>query len=132
MKHKLDDRQRQVLLHKMQARYGVMREEIRAGLAASDNEDYRRLSGEVADSGEEALADLLVDVRHAEIDRDADEIKDINAAIARMHSGDYGMCIDCRAPIPYARLRAYPTAKRCEPCQRKRERSFRSPGTPKL
>ncbi len=120
------------LLLKMQARYGVLREEIRACLEASGKEDYRKLAGEVADSGEESLADLLVDVRLAEIDRDVEEIKDIDAALARMHSGDYGLCIDCGAPIPYARLQAYPTAKRCEPCQRKRERTFSSPGAPTL
>ncbi|MGA9855627.1 MAG: TraR/DksA C4-type zinc finger protein [Gammaproteobacteria bacterium] len=132
MRPVLDDKQRKALLHKMQARYGVLREQVRAGLAASGNEDYRKLAGEVADIGEESLADLLVDVRLAEIDRDVDEINDIDTALARMHSGDYGICTDCGAPIPYARLQAYPTAKRCEPCQRKRERSFRSPGSPTL
>lgn len=132
MKHVLDGKQQAVLRLKMQTRYDVLREEIRAGLAASGNEDYRKLAGEVPDTGEESLADLLVDVRLAEIDRDVDEVNDIEAAMARMHSGTYGTCIDCGAPIPYARLQAYPTAKRCEPCQRNHERTFRSPGTPTL
>ncbi|MDE2236059.1 MAG: TraR/DksA C4-type zinc finger protein [Gammaproteobacteria bacterium] len=132
MKQVLDDKQRNALLKKMQDRYAVLHEEVRAGLAASDNEDYRKLAGEVADSGEEALADLLVDVRLAEIDRDLEEINDINAATARMRSGTYGICSDCGAPVPYARLQAYPTAKRCEPCQRRHERTFRTPGAPTL
>lgn len=132
MKQELDEKQRKALLNKMQVRYRTLRDEVRAGLAASENEDYRKLAGEVADTGEESLADLLVDVRLAEIDRGVGEIRDIDAALARMHSGDYGICIDCGVPIPYARLQAYPTAKRCEPCQRKRERIFSSPGAPTL
>lgn len=132
MKKVVDDKQRKSLLHKMQDRYSVLREEVRAGLAASDNEDYRKLAGEVADSGEESLADLLVDVRLAEIDRDLEEINDIDGAIARMHSGVYGICIDCGDPVPYARLQAYPTAKRCEPCQRKHERTYHTAAVPTL
>lgn len=132
MRQTLDEKQLKALLHKMQIRYSTLRDEVRVGLAASDNENYRKLAGEVADTGEESLADLLVDVRLAEIDRDVEELKDIDAAMARMHSGDYGICIDCGAPIPYARLQAYPIAKRCEPCQRKHERTFRSPGAPTL
>ncbi|MHB8406115.1 MAG: TraR/DksA family transcriptional regulator [Gammaproteobacteria bacterium] len=128
MKPVLDEKQQTALHQKLQARYRVLRNEVRAGLEASDNEDYRKLAGEVPDTGEEALADLLVDVRLAEIDRDIAEINDIEAAQARMRSGHYGMCTDCGMQIPYARLQAYPTAKRCEPCQRKHERTFRTPG----
>jgi len=124
MKQVLDDKQRMALRLKLQARHGVLRGEIRAGLEASDNEDYRKLAGEVPDTGEEALADLLVDVRLAEIERDLEEVRDIEAALARMHGGRYGICTDCGAPVPYARLWAYPSAKRCEPCQRKHERLF--------
>ncbi len=127
MRQGLDDKQRTALRLKLEARSGVLREEIRAGLEASNNEDYRKLAGEVHDMGEEALADLLVDVRLAEIDRDIVEINDIKAALARMRSGRYGICTDCGAQIPQARLQAYPTAKRCEPCQRKREHTFRTP-----
>lgn len=132
MKPGQNDKQQAALLLKLEARYGVLREEIRAGLEASDNENYRKLAGEVHDIGEEALADLLVDVRLAEIDRDIFEINDIKAALARMRSGRYGICTDCGAQIPQARLLAYPTAKRCEPCQRQYERTFRTPGASTL
>ena len=132
MKQTLDDKQRNILVNKMRDRYAVLREELRAGLAASDNEAYRKLAGEVADSGEESLANLLVDVRLAEIDRDQEEINDIDAAMTRMHSGVYGICIDCGTAVPFARLQAYPTAKRCEPCQRRHERTFRGPEAPTL
>ena len=35
---------------------------------------------------------------------------------------DYGECADCGNPIPYARLVAYPAAKRCVACQERTER----------
>lgn len=122
----LTDRQRAGLRRKLEARYSVMREEIHSGLLASDNESYRRLAGEVADYEDESLADLLVDVRLAEIDRDLEELRDIEAAQARMRDGSYGVCLACGTAIPYERLDAYPTAKRCEPCQRKHEHETRA------
>jgi DnaK suppressor protein len=120
------DKQRAALRRKLEARYSVLREEIRAGLLASDNENYRQLAGEVADYEDESLADLLVDVRLAEIDRDLEELRDIEAAQARMREGSYDVCVACGAAIPYKRLDAYPTAKRCEPCQRKHEHETRA------
>lgn len=45
------------------------------------------------------------------------ELADIAAARVRMADQQYGMCIDCGDAIPYARLEANVTAKRCAPCQ---------------
>jgi DnaK suppressor protein len=45
------------------------------------------------------------------------QLGDIEAALERIQSGHYGQCTDCDAPIPPARLIAYPTAKRCIDCQ---------------
>jgi RNA polymerase-binding transcription factor DksA len=38
------------------------------------------------------------------------------AALARFDAGDYGSCDDCGAPIPYERLSALPTTRRCVTC----------------
>ncbi len=51
-------------------------------------------------------------------------LADIDAARARMWHGHYGTCIDCGEPIPFSRLQAYPTAKRCTACQSRRERLY--------
>jgi RNA polymerase-binding transcription factor DksA len=48
-------------------------------------------------------------------------LRQIDAAIARLHSGTYGVCAACGAPIPVARLRAVPFATHCAPCQEGRE-----------
>ena len=72
----------------------------------------------------------LTDVANAEVARDAAELQDIAAAEARLAAGTYGTCIDCGAPIPYARLAAYPTAKRCLRCQQIRETTRAPAGHP--
>ena len=45
------------------------------------------------------------------------ELGDIEAALERMDAGSYGQCTDCGVAIAPARLKAYPTAKRCIDCQ---------------
>ncbi len=45
----------------------------------------------------------------------------MEAALARMHAGSYGICTDCGAAVDPARLEAFPTAKRCFNCQRSYE-----------
>lgn len=42
----------------------------------------------------------------------------IEAAFARMESGDYGYCVRCGDDIPYARLQIDPTTMLCLPCMR--------------
>jgi phage/conjugal plasmid C-4 type zinc finger TraR family protein len=49
------------------------------------------------------------------------QLTDIEAARRRLADGSYGLCTDCGNDIPFARLQAYPTAKRCVECQRKQE-----------
>ena len=49
------------------------------------------------------------------------ELRQIDAALARMEAGTYGQCIDCGVEIPAARLHAAPEAPRCITCQEKAE-----------
>lgn len=46
---------------------------------------------------------------------------EIEEALARMDSGEYGSCEDCGEDIAMARLLANPTAKLCVHCQADRE-----------
>lgn len=50
------------------------------------------------------------------------ELADIQAALERIESGQYGTCTDCGQTIAAARLNAYPTAKRCVHCQTLKEK----------
>lgn len=44
-------------------------------------------------------------------------LNDVNAALTRMESGDYGRCTRCAQPIPADRLDALPMTALCMPCQ---------------
>jgi DnaK suppressor protein len=47
------------------------------------------------------------------------EIEEIDRALARIGSGDYGRCLECEAAIPPARLRAVPATETCVACAAK-------------
>jgi RNA polymerase-binding transcription factor DksA len=101
----------------------VLLDDVRRVLRRTGRERYADLVGGAGDAGDEAAASLLRDVNEAEIVRDVGELRDIAAAEARMAAGRYGVCIDCGAAIDFKRLDAYPTAKRCIACQRRREKT---------
>jgi len=50
------------------------------------------------------------------------QMEEIDAALGRIGSGEYGQCFDCGEAIPHARLEAYPMARRCIACQGEWER----------
>ncbi len=113
-------------------RFYELREEIRLELLDSDDQTHIHLAGRVHDRGEESVANLLVDIQLANIDRHIQEIRDIDAALMRIATANYGVCIDCEDSIADDRLGAYPTAKRCQPCQSAYENVHAGPGRPTL
>ncbi len=117
---------------KLSDRFMALRREISAELLSSDEEQYVDLAGRVHDTGEVALADLLVDIKLAAIDRHVQEIRDIDAALMRIAEGNYGKCCDCPEPIAIERLTAYPTARRCIVCQEAHDRNFAHGNQPTL
>lgn len=56
------------------------------------------------------------EVADASAVRARDAIEDIDAALARMDAGTYGLCESCGMPIPVERLEAIPHARFCVPC----------------
>jgi DnaK suppressor protein len=56
-------------------------------------------------------------------ERETAELTAIDAALARIGAGTYGVCTDCGVTIPPARLQASPEAQRCIPCQEKAEQT---------
>jgi len=107
------------LQHRLQARRAELRGLIQQGVADAGRE---RQTGEVYDSGDEALTDLQVDMDLAVGDIDFEEMREIDIALTRMAEGVYGQCIACGAEIPLARLRSQPAAGRCIRCQEELER----------
>lgn len=58
-------------------------------------------------------------------DRDQEEQQSLlekqsvfDAALSRIDTNSYGICIDCSEPIPYGRLILQPETERCANCQR--------------
>lgn len=90
------------------------------------------LNSEPGDVGDESMANALADFNVAILDRHIRSMRDIEAALQRIRNGEYGACIDCGDDIDFARLQAYPTAKRCILCQEKREREFAQEDHPKM
>jgi DnaK suppressor protein len=107
----------------LEERSRVLREEIRQELLDSDEEHYIDLAGQVHDLEEESVADLLIDLGLSIIDLHLNELRDVEAALRRIHVGAYGVCIECDDELDLSRLRAFPTAKRCLMCQENYERN---------
>jgi len=113
---------------KLDERFFELCEEIRLELLQSEDQSYIDLAGKVHDTGDASVADLLVDLQLAEIDRHIQEIRDIDAALLRIAAGNFGVCDDCRSDIAAERLQAWPTARRCRRCQVNHEHCYAEGG----
>jgi RNA polymerase-binding protein DksA len=117
MTRNLQNEQLESLQAAMRARQTQLREEIRQALIKSDSEHYLQIADSVRELEDESFADLIVDVGLAEIDRDLDELRAIDAALMRVADGSYGVCEACDKPIDVRRLNLTPQALRCIDCQ---------------
>jgi RNA polymerase-binding protein DksA len=117
---------------KLAARRHVLAQELRAEMAQQRERSPEDLAGLAPDSGDQSVADLLTHLGTAEAARDVTELREIEAAIARIAEGDYGECIDCGQEIAARRLAALPTARRCVQCQSRHEKIFAQPDRPRL
>lgn len=124
----LTQKQIQELEAQLKARHAQVLGEIREELAQSGDQHYIDLSGHVFDLGDESVADMLADIEAAHIDRQVQEVRDIEAALARIKASEYGQCADCNDDIAFNRLQAFPTAKRCIFCQEKHEKEYAGEG----
>jgi len=119
----LDDNDLRRLRERLDAREAQLREEIRAVEAESGDAPGSAPHGQVEDIGEQGEERIRGAVRHAEKERDIEELRAVEAAKERMVQGSYGLCVDCGAEIPLNRLEVQPAARRCVPCQERFERA---------
>jgi len=75
-------------------------------------------SGDVVDAALDAVQDEISS-KLAEVE--SRELANIEVALERMRSGNYGVCDVCGGKIPLARLNALPYATSCIECQRATE-----------
>jgi DnaK suppressor protein len=59
------------------------------------------------------------------VDRESTLLRDVKAALLRIHDGSFGTCIDCEWAISPKRLAAVPWASRCIQCQDAADRDGR-------
>jgi len=91
--------------------------ERRAQLAA----EARRIEADLSTPLDDDFAEQAVDREDDEaldaVERAAlEQIDRIDAALARLEAGRYGLCVRCGAPIAERRLEALPEAAECIAC----------------
>lgn len=96
---------RQRLEHK-KAELGARLERITANLRRGFEADSKEMAKQLEDS--EVVDALGNEAR--------EEIAKITAALQRMDSGDFGLCVECGEEIALGRLEAYPYANECIDC----------------
>ena len=124
---KISSKQVEVLRNAMEAELAKLVIETQDEMNPELKTNYVDIDGDVAD--DEAIADTIVDTDNAIIGLHLQNARDLNAALDRIQTGVYGVCIDCGADIAYGRLNAYPTAKRYIKCQSLHEKTFASEPT---
>src|ERR1017187_690500 len=73
----------------------------------------------------ERSADQMDEIQYASerdlaignVDRESTMLRDVKAALRRIHEGAFGTCMECELEISAKRLAAVPWAQRCIACQ---------------
>ena len=84
-------------------------------LAANEG-DPSDIADRASDGFEDELTAGLLSIEASQLD-------EVDAAIARMDGGVYGICVRCGKPVPRKRLEILPFARRCLKCEGEKERS---------
>jgi RNA polymerase-binding protein DksA len=126
---RLNDSQLDTLRAMLDERERELREEVRA-LKEAGAERPSAQGRVVEDMVADAEERFRTGMEHVELQRDQEELRGIEQARERIADGTYGVCVDCGRDIPYERLKAQPSAKRCIACQEAYEKRHLT--TPRL
>lgn len=69
-----------------------------------------------------ASSDRERDLKLTLSERDREKLRAIEEALERIEEGDFGICEQCGAKIPTARLKVMPFTTECVPCKSKLEK----------
>jgi DnaK suppressor protein len=119
--HRLSWDQRKVLHERLQQRASLLRADLSHALHPPGSPTLG-LAAPRETSDDDAVGDLQSTLEVAGVQRDAEELREIDAALGRLETGAFGACIDCGAPIAWDRLLARPQVQRCTRCQAGAER----------
>lgn len=73
------------------------------------------------DDGDQVVSVTMESLRNSLQDAEYGEYTMIVAALEAIDAGTYGICQECGEDISTKRLKHYPNARRCVPCQEKAE-----------
>lgn len=103
----------------------LKREEL---IKESKKEIKKQVSGEnrqfvetVLDDGDLAVVDVSEDINLKQLTAHRQMLVKIDAALAKLREGSYGVCEECGCEIEEGRLRVLPFAICCRDCQEARE-----------
>jgi len=118
----LSPEQRAQLEAALRARQRELRADVAAKLKTQDDPRLVGLRNRMEDTDDWAVADAMAAQDITLVSRDLAELANVEQALARLADASYGECADCGGAIPFARLAAYPAARRCVACQEAAER----------
>ena len=116
----------------VEARRNALLAELREDAARTRDQPYAEHAGPAPDAGDESVATLFADLEQADVTRDLDEFRALEAARERIKGGGYGVCTDCGNDVGYERLKAFPAALRCVQCQERHEKTYGGNPKPSL
>lgn len=107
-----------MFIEEMETKLVALQEEILKTFIA-ENEDFKNLvSGmNIKDLGDVAADDVMARKMEALNRHETNRLRSIEAALARLRNGRYGVCLQCGKRIPEDRLRAIPYAVLCIECK---------------
>lgn len=112
---------RREFLHKIEQQLLKRREALRRTLAGDDLLTAMYDSG-VGDEADAAIAGEQAELRSQMAQVESRELVQIDEAIAKIRSGQYGRCETCDRPIAPLRLKVLPYVTECISCARREER----------
>lgn len=89
--------------------------ELEEKLAQMSREKFS--DDQVQDAGDQALSSTMEALRLSLQGAEINEYQRILTALEKIEEGTYGICMDCGNEIAEKRLKSYPNAARCLPCQ---------------
>jgi len=97
---------------------------------AHEHRDYREAPAEMpSDVYDRATIDGSKEIAAMLQHEDSQRWLAINTALAKIESGEYGLCDVCGQPINEARLQVVPTAAFCLKCQKSHEARLGEPAS---
>lgn len=124
MTQQLTDEQIESFRAIIKNRLSSLWQEIRSEMAERDEQKLSKLPGEIHDFEEASVSEIYAELNLALLEHHQKELSDLEAALKRIKTGSYGVCVECGDPVGIERLHANPAASRCISCQESYERSL--------